>query len=263
MRKFPMLVLGALAVLSLAQPALAREGGHRNRPHSSPAKAHARHASAAPSSWQGDIHRFHDRDLPRWRSGRWSHGVHEGRSGWWWVVGSTWYFYLNPVYPYPDPYTPSGYAVVTETPVYYYCPNPSGYYPYVSYCHGGWQKLVTQAATPVVVASPASTTTVVVSPPAPPQGTRDADYRKLNAFADEFYHINYRKPTASAKLKDLGKRVEDFRHVLYERDYNAMEVLRDAEDLKERIAHQRRSLALGDTTAPSLPAGTKVAFPME
>ncbi len=262
MRKFSMLVLGGLVVLSLAPSAFARDEGRRSVHHSPSARPHAVRHAPAPRSWHGDIHHFRDRDLPHWRSGRWSHGVHDGRKGWWWVVGSAWYFYSTPVYPYPDPYTPAGYAVVTDAPVYYYCPSPSGYYPYVSYCPVGWQKLVTQSAAPVVVEATPSTT-VVVQQPAPPQGTREADYRKLNALADEFYRINYRRPTASVKLKDLGRRIEAFRQTLFERDYNAMDVLRDAEDLKERIAHQRRSLALGDTMPPSLPAGTKVAFPMQ
>ena len=33
-------------------------------------------------------------------------GRHGGRGGWWWVVGDAWYYYPQPVYPYPDPYTP-------------------------------------------------------------------------------------------------------------------------------------------------------------
>src|SRR5690348_7675736 len=53
-----------------------------------------------------DIRRFHDHDIERWRAGRWYHGRHDSRLGWWWVVGGVWYFYPQPVYPYPDPYRP-------------------------------------------------------------------------------------------------------------------------------------------------------------
>jgi hypothetical protein len=51
----------------------------------------------------GDIHRFHERDFDRWRGRHWVHERHEGRFGWWWVVGGMWYFYPTAVYPYPDP----------------------------------------------------------------------------------------------------------------------------------------------------------------
>jgi hypothetical protein len=85
-----------------------------------------------------DIHRFHDHDFARWRGGRWIHGRHGGRAGWWWVVGPTWYFYPQPVYPYPDPYQPP--AVAPPPPQqYYYCDNPPGYYPYVPSCAAPWR----------------------------------------------------------------------------------------------------------------------------
>ena len=46
----------------------------------------------------------HAVDGDRWVSGRWLHGDHLGRVGWWWIVGDGWYFYPSPVYPYPHPY---------------------------------------------------------------------------------------------------------------------------------------------------------------
>lgn len=42
--------------------------------------------------WSGDIHRFPDRDWHVWRRGNWVHGPHDGRMGWWWVAGGSWYF---------------------------------------------------------------------------------------------------------------------------------------------------------------------------
>jgi hypothetical protein len=90
--------------------------------------------------WHGDIHHFHDHDFGVWRGGRWFHGDHGGRPGWWWVVGPTWYYYPAPVYPYPDPYVP---PVVTAPPpapaTWYYCDNPPGYYPYVPQCTVPWR----------------------------------------------------------------------------------------------------------------------------
>jgi len=55
--------------------------------------------------WHGNIGEFHREDLGIWRSGRWFHGPHYDRFGWWWVVGGVWYLYPAPIYPYPDPYT--------------------------------------------------------------------------------------------------------------------------------------------------------------
>jgi hypothetical protein len=79
---------------------------------------------------------------------------------WWWVVGGLWYFYPQPIYPYPDPYMPP--VVVTQTvPVetspsivvapaatsqsWYYCESTNGYYPYTASCAEGWK---TVPATP-------------------------------------------------------------------------------------------------------------------
>ena len=49
--------------------------------------------------WQGngDITQFRKHDMEIWRQGRWLHTRHEGRKGWWWVVGANWYFYPNPI----------------------------------------------------------------------------------------------------------------------------------------------------------------------
>ena len=100
--------------------------------------------------WHGDIREFHTRDLPRWRAGYWHHGAHEGRLGWWWVVGGLWYFYPQPVYPYPDAYTPP-VVVIQQTPPavpgapapqaqnWYYCASANSYYPYVPTCPEGWK----------------------------------------------------------------------------------------------------------------------------
>jgi hypothetical protein len=93
--------------------------------------------------WEGDIHRFHEHDWDRWRGGRWYHGRHSGRDGWWWIVGGLWYFYPQPVYPYPNPYVPPVVVAPTAPPPppanYYYCDNPAGYYPYVPTCRVPWR----------------------------------------------------------------------------------------------------------------------------
>lgn len=83
-----------------------------------------------------------------WLRGYWHRGWRGPRFGWWWVVGPSWYYYSAPVYPYPDPYVPP--TIVQTTPAkpgpapeqyWYYCAPAKKYYPYVSECPGGWQKV--------------------------------------------------------------------------------------------------------------------------
>jgi hypothetical protein len=98
---------------------------------------------------------FHGRDFgglgPRervmWRGGAWIHDWHDGRYGWWWSVGGFWYFYPEPIYPYPT-YIPPAIIVQQPPPVptglppaqaWYYCDNPKGYYPYVASCNSEWR----------------------------------------------------------------------------------------------------------------------------
>lgn len=117
----------------------------------SPAALAQRERRAAPPHWRGDIARFHEHDWNVWRGGRWTRSRHDGRLGWWWVVGSSWYFYPTPVYPYPNPWEPPPVVMVTPpvdvappappTQYWYYCDASRGYYPYVPTCPGGWQQV--------------------------------------------------------------------------------------------------------------------------
>ncbi len=96
-----------------------------------------------------DPRHFTEHDWGVWRGGGWNHAFHDGRLGWWWVVGPYWYFYGSPVYPYPDPYVPPAVAVQPAPPAsgpppaqsWYYCDNPAGYYPYVSSCPTQWRQV--------------------------------------------------------------------------------------------------------------------------
>lgn len=99
-----------------------------------------------------------------WHGGHWVHGWHMGHDGWWWVIGTAWYFYPAPVYPYPEP----PLVVVTPPPpplippqYYYYCPNPPGYYPGLPGCPIGWQ---------LVPAMPGPPPTPLPPPAVPPPG---------------------------------------------------------------------------------------------
>jgi len=63
--------------------------------------------------------------------------------GWWWVVGDLWYFYPEPIYPYPDYVGPDYYYDYYQyySPPYYwyYCEDPPGYYPDVQECNEDWE----------------------------------------------------------------------------------------------------------------------------
>jgi hypothetical protein len=106
----------------------------------------------------GNFHRFAGRDFAHfspgdqamWRGGGWRHEFHDGRWGWWWFVGGAWYFYDQPIYPYPayvsevvyeepveedpsaEPVDPAAMPPPTGN-VSYYCPG-IGYYPQVATC---------------------------------------------------------------------------------------------------------------------------------
>ena len=90
---------------------------------------------------------FAEHDWGVWRGGAWRHEWHDGRFGWWWLVGPDWYYYPEPLYPYPNPYVPptveAAPAVAGEGPppaqYWYYCDNPPGYYPYVATCQTQWR----------------------------------------------------------------------------------------------------------------------------
>jgi hypothetical protein len=142
-RTFSALILaGALAGLTTA-PVHADDFDHDHDRHR---HEHEYRPHVAPGPWwHDDIHRFHDHDFGVWRTGRWYHGPHAGRAGWWWIVGGVWYFYPAPVYPYPDPYVP---PTVVAPQMYYWCSNPPGYYPQVPACPVPWQAVPGNAPPP-------------------------------------------------------------------------------------------------------------------
>lgn len=94
-----------------------------------------------------DIAHFGPDELRVWRGGVWRHEWHDGRWGWWWTVDGGWYFYPEPIFPYPTYVPPVIIAqpsppVVTGLPpaqFWYFCDNPRGYYPYVATCSVPWR----------------------------------------------------------------------------------------------------------------------------
>jgi hypothetical protein len=223
--------------------------------------------------WHGDIHHFGEYDYWRWHGGRWFHGPHGGRDSWWWIVDGDWYAYSAPIYPYPDPFVPPDVIVATAPPpnsqYVYYCSNPAGYYPYVMSCLRPWRGVVTASLVPPQVApapfQPGGPAVVVTQPPAyeppvysppvyspplpqptytpapvvAPGGQRQVDDRQLNAFAAELDSIMPHQPHARAHLKALQGQVAAFHQAIFQRDYNAMDILHDTESLEKRIAAKR------------------------
>lgn len=149
MKTKPTLVIKALVVATLLAASLPASAEHGER-HGE------RHGG-----WHGDIRHFESHDMHTWRAGNWHHVRHGDRLGWWWVAAGVWYFYPEPVYPYPDPYIPPVVVVqpapqpapapapVIAAPAqsWYYCETSKSYYPYVSTCPAGWK---TVPATPSV-----------------------------------------------------------------------------------------------------------------
>lgn len=90
--------------------------------------------------WHGDISQFRQHDMRVWQGGHWRHQRHGGRLGWWWVVGGLWYYYPEPVYPYPDPFAPplAGRPLAGGR-YWYYCQSAEQYYPYATACPEGWR----------------------------------------------------------------------------------------------------------------------------
>ncbi len=121
----PLFLALLLGGLSLSAPALAQhhDGGHWSD---------GRGGWHDHGGWHGDIGHF---DHRYWDGGHWWHGHYGGRLGWWWIVGPDWYWYPTPVYPYPNPYTPPGYAMGW----WYWCDTYQQYYPYVGACPSGWR----------------------------------------------------------------------------------------------------------------------------
>jgi hypothetical protein len=140
-------IVAALALSTLSIAVFAQKDRNPTQPRSE--------RRVVQPHWQGNIARFHEHDWNTWRSGQWAHSRHDGRVGWWWVVGSSWYFYPTPVYPYPSPWEPAPVVIVPQvesiptpppTQYWYYCEASRSYYPYVSTCTSSWKPV---PATPI------------------------------------------------------------------------------------------------------------------
>jgi hypothetical protein len=110
-------------------------GGHRGG-----RGFHGGHGFHSGHGWRG--HGFYGK---HWRGGV---GVTIGVGPYGWPYG--WPYSYPYAYPYVYPYTysppiyvqpsqPLSIQPPASPPVWYYCENPQGYYPYVEQCPGGWR----------------------------------------------------------------------------------------------------------------------------
>lgn len=155
-------LLGSSAIFTAsAFPPSGPHGG----PHGGPSGGH--HGFGGPhfSFAHHDFGHFTPLERSNWMGGHWDHSWHNGRFGWWWFAGGLWYFYDNPIYPYPG-YVSDDYwddeddvGPGYQGPSWYYCSAPPGYYPYVQNCGVPWQAV--PATPPPPPPGP---------PPSPPPG---------------------------------------------------------------------------------------------
>ncbi len=171
------------AGFALVGPALAADRSHGGPPHSggfthtqsfhgtmphhdfrgSPPNFHGVMPRGGPSPSLGGMHhefgrpghdlsmfRSHDfshftlQERNSWQRGSWRHAWHNGHYGWWWFVDDFWFFYPQPIYPYPayigaDSYYDYYDRYGAPSYYWYYCEDPRGYYPYIQRCNVPWQ----------------------------------------------------------------------------------------------------------------------------
>ncbi len=82
---------------------------------------------------------FTSQEKEAWTHGSWRHTWHHHHFGWWWFADGFWFFYPEPLYPYPDYVGPEYYYEEGADYYWYWCDDPPGYYPYVQQCNDDWQ----------------------------------------------------------------------------------------------------------------------------
>jgi mono/diheme cytochrome c family protein len=118
-------------------------------------------AAASPYNFRGrEYAQLSPAERGVWQAGNWRHESHNGHLGWWWVAGGIWYYYPEPVYPYPASISAYTYPLPKIASQYwYYCTDPPGYYPGIKACYEPWELLpaVMPAADPKTIGASAST----------------------------------------------------------------------------------------------------------
>jgi hypothetical protein len=160
---------GAAAPQAQAQPTTTARGNFQGAARTAnPAAFAQHHGGAAPTQFNSgrfygrDYAHFGPREAELWHRGAWHREFHDGRFGWWYAVDGIWYFYDQPIYPYPTfvpdvvyipeeeeapppvyadapPEPPPPQYGQPQTNYYYFCQDAQTYYPYVTSCASPWQ----------------------------------------------------------------------------------------------------------------------------
>ena len=77
---------------------------------------------------------------------------------------------------------------------------------------------------------------------AAPVSQHEFDERELRALTREVEDIDMRSRHASQSLRSVEKQLQAFRKSLYRRDYNAMELLQETEELQSQIQDKREDM---------------------
>ncbi len=67
---------------------------------------------------------------------------------WWWGPPYAYPYAAPPVIEQPAPVYEQTTPPAPQPAYWYYCPNPQGYYPYISQCPSGWMRVVPSTAPP-------------------------------------------------------------------------------------------------------------------
>ncbi len=67
---------------------------------------------------------------------------------WWWGSPYSYRYAAPPVIVQPAPVYEQATPPAPQPAYWYYCPNPQGYYPYISQCPSGWLQVVPPARLP-------------------------------------------------------------------------------------------------------------------
>lgn len=157
-------ILAALALPALADDDHRR--GHEGDRHERERDRDRDHDRREHRDFHGhDFRLFTTFEFDLWRGGVWRHDWHDGRFGWWWEADGYWYWYPEPVYPYPTyvppapppvviqmqpppppeivaaPPPPAAPAGAPPPQFWYYCEGSKAYYPNVATCNEPWRQV--------------------------------------------------------------------------------------------------------------------------
>jgi hypothetical protein len=151
MKKIIIALLSSLSMMAFADGLYNRYNHIETRKDEYNTRHENRHQVSNEDYWR---HNLHNNDYNNWQTGRWEKTHHDGKLGWWWILGSSWYLFEQPAYPYPviNPIYVSPIVTEPELNVQiqniaksrYYCSTTGQYYPESNICSVPWKKIEIQ-----------------------------------------------------------------------------------------------------------------------